>query len=310
MLTSMMPSWRSGGRSWKRPMAPKPALLTRMSTATPSATARSCTWRGACESARSAGQIRTAVPCLSRSVAASFSMASARRATRTRSWPSAANSFASSSPMPAEAPVMRAVSFLLKCPSSSRKSRACAPRSFGGLGHVTRRPAPHVVVEEVRAVAVRRPQDREEAFVHCGVADPLVAVIDVADLGRVETRRRRHAVRHGRAARSIAAIRVRTVPGAAVMKRAAAGPDFHGHQLRREPALSCRLAQFLAIVRGRVELLDRRRYRPLVGAADVLDGAALRRGIVEGDPAGQHVRRIDPTVVAVVLVKAEPLGAR
>ena len=60
------------------------------------------------------------------------------------------------------------------------------PHLLGRLRQVTRRPLPHVVVKEGGAVAVRSPQDREEALVHRGVADALVAVVDVAGLGRVE----------------------------------------------------------------------------------------------------------------------------
>src|SRR5262245_24080301 len=51
-------------------------------------------------------------------------------------------------------------------------------------------------VQPRRPVAVLAPQDRKEALVHRQVAVPLVAVVDVADVGRMELRLRIHAMRN------------------------------------------------------------------------------------------------------------------
>src|ERR1700687_599417 len=44
----------------------------------------------------------------------------------------------------------------------------------------------HVVVEKRRAIAILAPEDGEKTFVHGLIADPLVAVVDIADRRRME----------------------------------------------------------------------------------------------------------------------------
>src|SRR5262245_40176893 len=212
----------------------------RMSMAMPSAVARSCKRCGANGSARSSGQTCALMPCCETSFA-SASSRSTRRAVNTRSCPSAAISRASAAPMPAEAPVMRAVPLprFDKSPLLRRLGFGC-------------RSSAHIVVEEGGAVAVLPPQDGKEALVHLRVADAFIAVVDVADLGRMELRRRRHAVGDGGAARPIGAIPVGAVPGAAVMEGAAAGRHFDGHDLRLEADLGRGIQQFLPVVIGRM----------------------------------------------------------
>src|ERR1700737_1958741 len=95
------------------PVRPKPALFTSASMVTSwtlSVITSSC---AACGLARSAARTRVAMPNSPSSREARCRNFPSLRATRTRSFPSRAKRFASSRPMPLDAPVMRAVFLLL-----------------------------------------------------------------------------------------------------------------------------------------------------------------------------------------------------
>ena len=114
-----------------------------------------------------------------------------------------------------------------------------------------------------------------------------------------------------RAARPVAAVVARAVPGAAVMKHGGARRHFDRDDLvvadaggGRRPLQICQ-----GIV-GRMELRDRRRDRPAMRTAHIFDRALMGLRVVERHPAGQHLAGHDPFVVAVVLVKSQRLGSR
>src|SRR5262249_30922499 len=103
-LTRTISAPRGGSSSSERPRRPKPALLRRRSTSTPSL----ATSPGSLAALEARSHLITGA--VVGTSAASFSRRSLRRATRIRSWPRRASCLANSSPMPAEAPVISAVS--------------------------------------------------------------------------------------------------------------------------------------------------------------------------------------------------------
>ena len=107
-LTRTMPSWRSGLRCTS-PTVEKPALLTRISTVRPDSRTFAGSASTCSRSLRSAATYCARTPCRRSSSAASSRSRSSRRATRNTLCPRAASWRANSSPMPLEAPVMRAV---------------------------------------------------------------------------------------------------------------------------------------------------------------------------------------------------------
>src|SRR5438876_9807175 len=108
MFTWIISSSRSASSSANAPLVPNPALFTRNPTSTPRRRRSSSTRRGPPPDPRSAATTCARTRCLPSSSLASASSRSRLRATRTTSWPSAANNFAYSSPRPADAPVISA----------------------------------------------------------------------------------------------------------------------------------------------------------------------------------------------------------
>src|SRR4051812_17267119 len=99
-LRSIISIWRPASSSANRPPSPKPALLIKVPTSSPSAATASNNPAAAPGAARSA-----AIACAPPNSAASASSRSLRRATSTSSSPRAGHGGATSPPSPAEAPV-------------------------------------------------------------------------------------------------------------------------------------------------------------------------------------------------------------
>src|SRR3954451_7796680 len=104
-LTCTIAASVAGATSSTRAYEPKPALLHRPATNFSDARTDAMSVRRCSASARSVGTASASMPCSAFSAVASCSRRSPRRATRTRSWPSAASWRASSAPMPDDAPV-------------------------------------------------------------------------------------------------------------------------------------------------------------------------------------------------------------
>src|SRR6266542_3090001 len=106
-FTWTMSLCRRASSSTNAPRRPKPALLTSVSTSTPSA--RSVAWIAAAApgEARSETSTRTCTPWAATSSRASSSSRSRERATSTRSRPLRAKTRARSAPIPLDAPVTR-----------------------------------------------------------------------------------------------------------------------------------------------------------------------------------------------------------
>lgn len=95
--------------SRKRPLLPKPALFTSMSTGCFGSESRASTAAMPFSSARSAASTSASMPWRSCSSVACSRSRFTSRATSTTSWPSAASLRAKAAPMPAVAPVISAV---------------------------------------------------------------------------------------------------------------------------------------------------------------------------------------------------------
>jgi hypothetical protein len=104
-LTWTIAASAAGSASSTRPYEPKPALLHRPATNLSEPRTESISARRWAASARSLETASASTPCSPLSAVASSSRRSARRATRTRSWPSAASWRASAAPIPDDAPV-------------------------------------------------------------------------------------------------------------------------------------------------------------------------------------------------------------
>ncbi|BAF39414.1 hypothetical protein BAD_0633 [Bifidobacterium adolescentis ATCC 15703] len=108
MLSCIISFCRFQSASRKSVQSAKPALLTRWSTAIPCDVVKSWSFFGAFASLRSMANVTTCTPKRCSSLVFTMSSRSWLRAVITRSCPSAANSAASSRPMPPDAPVMSA----------------------------------------------------------------------------------------------------------------------------------------------------------------------------------------------------------
>src|ERR1700682_2883601 len=76
-----------------------------------------------------------------------------------------------------------------------------------------------------------RPENRKKALVHRVVLNPLVPVVDITDLGRMEAAFRGNAMGDQRPARLARPVAVGTVPGTTRVHRTAPGGYFHANDV-------------------------------------------------------------------------------
>ena len=119
---------------------------------------------------------------------------------------------------------------------------------------------------------------------------------------RIPTGGRRDHVADDRAAIGVDALVDRAaVERPAIVKGRAAGRHLDRHELKLGTG-GHRLTHVHQPIVGRVEGAAERGVRPAVRARDVVDRAAVGGRVVERDPTGRHVRRIEPVQVRGVLV--------
>src|SRR5512135_45347 len=170
-LTWIIASCSESDSSAKRPCAPKPASLTRTSTATPRARRSPAIRAGASGSERSAATARARTPYSSERPRAIDSSRSRRRATRTRSFRSRARSWASLSPMPLDAPVTSAVGIRLALRLPGRGAARLGNGFRRGRGGLRDRLRPLHVRPRVRELGLPPPEQPVEEHHPHGAAD-------------------------------------------------------------------------------------------------------------------------------------------
>src|SRR5687768_17747767 len=119
------------------------------------------------------------------------------------------------------------------------------------------------------------------AFVHFRRADLLVTAVDVADVARMKLRLGRDAMRDHGTARLLALVVARSMPCPAVVEHGGTRRDLDGDDvIGLDAGRFGGGAQIAQRILARMELFDRRCYRPAVRAPDIFDRALVSLGVV------------------------------
>src|SRR3989475_766857 len=164
------------------PVTPNPALLRSTSSSTSAARSVRKISSGAAGSARSAGMTVARMLCALPSAAASCFSLSALRATSTTSCPSFANNFASSSPMPLEAPVISAF-------TARSQVGVVTPYNLASRRLATVGSARHAAAQDVQRLQSRPTVARREELRRVSVPDHARPVDHVCHPARHEAQR-------------------------------------------------------------------------------------------------------------------------
>jgi len=168
--------------------------------------------------------------------------------------------------------------------------------------------------QERRSVSIVLVGDGEEGFLHFHRIPLLVTTVDVPNTGRLEGGMAGEKVDGQTSSRFCASVvGTGTVPRWSAMKGGSTSGNLHVHHLWRwkSQLLGGMVKESPVVISGEESVLEHLALlRPLMRTPHILKRASCARGVVQGDPTGQHFpARIEKIKVGGVLVEGDGLGA-